>query len=36
MKYQLKDKLLKVHQRWKEKDWEEIMTSESTTPSVQT
>ncbi len=30
----LLDKLGKVHQGWKEKDWEEIMTSESPAPSV--
>jgi len=30
----LLDKLLKVRQRWKEKDGEEIITSELTTPSV--
>lgn len=30
----LLDKLLKVHQRWKEKDGEETMTSESSAPSV--
>ncbi len=32
----LLDKLGKVHRRWKEKDWEETMTSESPAPSVQT
>ena len=30
----LLDKLLKVRQRWKERDGEEIMTSKPTTPSV--
>jgi len=32
----LLDELTKVRQRWKEKDGEEIITSELTTPSVQT
>ncbi len=30
----LLDELLEVRRRWKEKDWEETMTSESSTPSV--
>ena len=30
----LLDKLLKVRQRWKEKDWEEIISSEPTPPLV--
>ena len=32
----LLDELAKVCQRWKEKDWEKIITSEPTTPSVRT